>query len=287
MKKTAKLICAATLTAVTAFGAIACAPVKLLNGLTPSSTFDLTKGETFSSAPNLAMDVYDPTTPKAGAPIVMFIYGGGWNSGNKDMYKFIGEAFSSEGYTTLIPNYRVYPEVIYPDFMEDAAKAVAHASETYNRPIVLVGHSAGAHISALLALNPEYLRAQNVDRCKALAGWVGLSGPYDFKVYDPPYTEIFPENVREDILPINYAANALHPAMVTIGNDDETVQPAQTGRMAEALRKTGVPVTETYYDDVAHVEMIANMSNLLQKRSGAQKDVMQFLATLPKTDCAP
>jgi len=285
MKKRYRLMSFAALIAGAAMASAACAPVKILNGLTPSSAYDLEKSVPFSDAPALAMDVYTPQNPKADAPLVMFIYGGGWNSGHKEMYKFIGEAFSSEGYTTLIPNYRVYPNVIYPEFMSDAAKAVADASEKYNRPIVLVGHSAGAHISALLALNPEYLDGVGVDRCKALAGWVGLSGPYDFKVYDPPYTQIFPPETREEMLPIKYAGNALHPAMVIIGSDDETVQPAQTERMAQALRKTGVPVTEAYYDGVSHTGMIANMSKLLQNRSEAHSDVMTFLNTLPKTNC--
>ncbi len=285
MKKRFRFMSGAALLTATLIGAAACAPVKILNGLTPSSTFDLQKGVTFSQTPDMAMDIYTPVTAKTDAPLVMFIYGGGWNSGNKDMYKFIGEAFSSEGYTTLIPNYRVYPDVIYPEFLSDAAKAVAHAAKTYDRPIVLVGHSAGAHMSALLALNPEYLSAAGVDRCKALAGWVGLSGPYDFKVIDPPYLSIFPKNTREEMLPINYAGNALHPAMVAIGSTDETVQPAQTGRMADALKVTGVPITERYYDGVSHTGMIANMSKLFQKRSAAHADVMEFLKTLPKTNC--
>ena len=285
MKKHYKFLSAGVLLAATVLASAACAPVKLLNGLTPSSAYSLEKDVPFSAAPGLLMDIYTPKAAKPNAPLVMFIYGGGWNSGHKDMYKFIGEAFSSEGYTTLVPNYRTYPEVIYPDFMTDAAKAVAHAADTYKRPIVLVGHSAGAHISSLLALNPEYLNASGADRCKTLAGWIGLAGPYDFKVYDPPYTKIFPPQTREEMLPIKYAGNALHPAMVIIGSDDETVQPAQTGRMAEALRKAGVPVTEDYYDGVSHTGMIANMSKLFENRSAAHSDVMAFLQNLPKTNC--
>ena len=285
MKTRYKFISCAAIFTATLVGAAACAPVKILNGLTPSSAYSLEKDISFSQSPSLSMDAYTPVTAKPGAPIVMFIYGGGWNSGNKDMYKFIGEAFSSEGYTTLIPNYRVYPEVIYPGFLKDSAKAVAYAVKEYDRPIVLVGHSAGAHISALLALNPEYLEAQNVDRCKALAGWVGLAGPYDFKVIDPPYLTIFPPETREVMLPIKYAANALHPAMVAIGSSDETVEPAQAGRMSKALKAAGVPVTESYYEGVSHTAIIANMSKLFENRSESHAQVMQFIDTLPKTNC--
>lgn len=263
----------------------ACAPVTLLNNLTPSSAYDLQKDVPFSQSPALSLDVYTPVTAKPDAPIVMFVHGGSWKDGSKDIYKFIGEAFSSEGYTTLIPNYRKYPDVIYPEFVNDASDALAYASETYKRPVVLVGHSAGAHIISLVALNPEYTRAAGVDRCKAIAGWVGLAGPYDFKVYDPPFLSIFPEDSREVMLPIKYAQNAIHPAMTVIGSSDTTVSPAQTERMAKALRGAGVTVTESYYPDVDHTGIIANMSKLLEDKSDVQPQVMQFIAGLPKPNC--
>lgn len=280
-----KRFTAAVLLATAAISFASCAPVNLLNGLTPSSAFNLEKDIRFSQTPALDMDVYTPVNAKPDAPLVIFIYGGSWKDGSKDLYKFIGEAFTSEGYTTLVPNYRLYPDVIYPEFVNDAAKAVAHASKTYDRPVVLVGHSAGAHISSLLALDPQYLSDAGVDRCKALAGWVGLAGPYDFEVLDPPFLSIFPEESRKKMLPINHADNALHPAMVAIGKTDETVSPAQTERMAKALRAAGVPVAEDYYEDVSHTGIVANMSKLFENKSPAHGNVMKFIADLPKTNC--
>ena len=279
------LMCAAALTAPLMLSA--CGPVDVLNRLTPNDSFELSKDISYGDLSAHILDVYTPNESEAlgDEPIVMFIYGGGWNSGHKDMYKFVGEAFASNGYTAVIPNYRVYPDVIYPDFAVDAAKAVAWAHAKYNRPIVMIGHSAGAHISALLALDDQYLSAQNVERCSAIAGWIGLAGPYDFKVYDPPYTEIFPLEIRDEMLPINYAANSLTPALITIGTDDTKVNPAQTERMHAALTAAGTPVTAHYYDGLSHTDIIAHMANFFKDKSPTQSDVMDFVKTLPSPTC--
>lgn len=265
----------------------ACAPVDILNTLTPSKTFNLSQSIQYGDLDAHKLDVYEPVgAAKADSPVVVFIYGGSWHSGNKDMYKFVGEAFASNGYTTVLPNYRLHPDVIYPEFAVDAAKAVAWTRKTYDRPVVLIGHSAGAHISSLLALDDSYLPAQNVKRCEALAGWIGLAGPYDFKVYDPPFTEIFPKEKRPQYLPISYAANSVAPALLSIGKADTTVSPAQTERMEAAIRKTGTPVTAKYYGNVNHTDIVAHMANFFKDKSPTQSDVMEFIAGLPAPSCA-
>ena len=271
----------------TAVTLAACAPVDILNKLTPSKTFNLSENIQYGDLDAHKLDVYAPATnPKADSPVIVFIYGGSWNSGNKDMYKFVGEAFASNGYTAVVPNYRLYPDVIYPEFAVDAAKAVAWTRETYDRPIVLIGHSAGAHISSLLALDDSYLPAQNVKRCEVLAGWIGLAGPYDFKVYDPPFTEIFPKEKRPQYLPITYAPSSVAPALLSIGKADTTVSPAQTERMETAIRKTGTPVTAKFYDGVNHTDIVAHMANFFKDKSPTQSDVMEFIASLPAPSCA-
>src|SRR3569833_1942822 len=119
----------------------------------------------------------------AARPVVIFWYGGSWQSGSKSDYRFVGAALADRGYITVLPDYRLYPEVKFPGFLDDAAHAVAwvqqHAQEFGGDPhrIVLMGHSAGAHSAAYLALNHEFLakRGANPDW---LAGLVGLSGPY-------------------------------------------------------------------------------------------------------------
>lgn len=259
-----------------------CAPVDVLNGLTPDETFSVRTDIAYGNLPSQKLDVYKPATPKADAPTVLFIYGGGWNSGHKDMYKFMGEAFAAQGYTTIIPTYRVYPDVIYPEFVSDSAKAAAWGRAEFDKPMVVVGHSAGAHIASLMALRPDYLQAENLTRCETFVGWVGLAGPYDFEVLDPPYLSIFPEEVREsDMLPLTYASQSVIPAMVATGTDDETVNPAQSERMATALQAAGTLVTSKTYTDIDHKDVMLRLSKVLRKDGIIHKDVMDFIAGLP------
>src|SRR5450432_2973104 len=102
---------------------IACSPVGTLNALARSDTFGLTADLTYGPLPRQKLDIYTPTAapPAAGWPVVVFFYGGSWNSGERAEYKFVGEALASRGVLTLVADYRLYPEVRYPGFLEDSA----------------------------------------------------------------------------------------------------------------------------------------------------------------------
>ena len=116
--------------------------------------------------------------------MVVFFYGGNWNSGNRADYRFAGEALASKGCVAVLPDYRLYPEVRYPEFLADSALAVrwvfdnigAAAFGGDSRNVFLMGHSAGAYNAAMLALNPAYLRAAGVE-ARRLRGLIGLAGP--------------------------------------------------------------------------------------------------------------
>lgn len=109
--------------------------------------------------PRQKLDIYRPTQgiPER-RPIVLFLYGGSWSGGEKFLYGFVGKALASHGYTTVIPDYRLYPAVRFPAFYEDAASAYVYAQRTPSladrrRPMIIIGHSAGAHMAAMLALS--------------------------------------------------------------------------------------------------------------------------------------
>ena len=132
--------------------------------------------------PGNSIDEADKAT---GSPLVIFIYGGSWNMGSRRDYRFAGEALAAQGFTVMVVDYRLYPEVSYPDFLQDCAQAVGygleHARELGADPrrVFLYGHSAGAYNVAMLALDPRWLRAAGHSPDE-LAGWVGLAGPYNF-----------------------------------------------------------------------------------------------------------
>ncbi|MEE7548329.1 alpha/beta hydrolase, partial [Xanthomonas sp. Kuri4-1] len=139
---------------------------------------------TFDPAHGLKLDVYRPADAR-NAPVVVFFHGGTWQTGNRQQYRWAGEALARHGVVAIVPDYRKYPQVKMDGFMTDAAAAVAwarrHAGEHGGDPrrLVLMGHSAGAHIAALLATDPRWLHAQQLAPAD-LCGLVGLAGPYDF-----------------------------------------------------------------------------------------------------------
>ena len=117
--------------------------------------------------------------------MVVFFYGGSWNSGSRDDYGFVGEALASRGIVVVIADYRLYPQVRYPAFLQDNAHAVAwtyqHIAEHGGDPhqLYVMGHSSGAYNASMLALDPRWLKAVNLSPTM-LKGWIGLAGPYDF-----------------------------------------------------------------------------------------------------------
>ena len=164
----------------------ACSPVKLLNAAIPSSGYKKTGAIAYGTDPRQELDVYVPAAPAAATrPVVVFFYGGSWQNGDRANYLFVAQALTSRGYVAVLPDYRTYPETAFPGFVDDAAAAVRwtrdHAHEFGGDParLFVMGHSAGAHLAALIATDPRYLAAQAMSKAD-LRGMIGLAGPYDF-----------------------------------------------------------------------------------------------------------
>ena len=144
-------------------GLVACAGPAVLNAITSKSGYSVQHGLRYAEGDRGTFDLYVPDGATAKTPLVIFIYGGAWDSGDKGIYGFVGQSLASEGIAVAIPDYRVYPEVKFPGFVEDGAKAVS-AIETLSRrgtgalpggerAVFMMGHSAGAQIASLLALD--------------------------------------------------------------------------------------------------------------------------------------
>jgi acetyl esterase/lipase len=147
----------------------ACASPQMANRMAADSGYKLVENQPYERSRGLDLDVYYPPQA-AGAPVVVFFHGGRWTLGNKAEFRFVGQALASRGFVAVIPNVRQYPKVRFPDFVDDAAHAVRWARENARGyggdpdQLFVMGHSSGAHIAALLALNPEYLKAAGGDR---------------------------------------------------------------------------------------------------------------------------
>jgi acetyl esterase/lipase len=220
----------------------------------------------YGGNPRQKLDLYAPPDGRGG-PLVVFFYGGSWTGGDRASYRFAGEALATLGCTVAVPDYRVHPEVRYPGFLEDCAAAVAwlqgQAMEWRldARRTVLVGHSAGAYNAAMLALDPRWLDAAGADR-SAIRGWVGLCGPYDFL---PPRSatlrDIFgPPPGWPDTQPVAHAGPGAPPSLLLWGDDDSTVLPRNSERLAARLRASGNEVTTQAFPGVGHVKPLLALS---------------------------
>jgi acetyl esterase/lipase len=232
------------------------------------------------------LDLFIPDNTTARRPLVVFFYGGGFDHGERGQYRFAGAAFAGLGHVTVLPDYRLYPEVRFPQFLDDAARAVvfaqAHAAEWGADPqrIVLAGHSAGAYIAAMLALNPQYLQHAGGDM-KWIAGLIGLSGPYAIDPNDAKLRAIFaapytPEQYR----PLQFAGRGAPPTLLLHGTADDTVWPRHSQQLYEALRQNEVPVTLGLYQKRGHADTVAALSLPARWRAPTLTDVEKFLATL-------
>ena len=105
----------------------ACTPVKILNSLVPESGYQSISAVKYGTNSRQKLDIYLPKNEykqqDSTRKVVIFYYGGNWDSGERADYKFVAEALVSQGYIVVIPDYRVYPEVLFPDFMADPASA--------------------------------------------------------------------------------------------------------------------------------------------------------------------
>lgn len=231
------------------------------------------------------LDVYAPQRPER-RPVVIFFYGGTWSAGKKSDYAFVGAALAERGYVTVIPDYRLYPEVKFPTFVEDGARAVAwvqqHARDFGGDPdrLVLMGHSAGAHIAALLALNPSYLAAAGV-RPHSVAGLIGLSGPYALApdtatlhaIFGAPYTP-------SEWQPVHFADRTAPPTLLLHGAADDVVYSAHTEKLRDALLSQGAEVETHLYPGRGHADTIASFTLVVRYRTPALKQSLAFLDRL-------
>jgi len=208
-----------------------------------SPTYDLAYGD----HPRHRLDVYP-----GGDTVIVFWHGGSWEHGDKRKYHFVGRALQRLGYTTVVPNYRLYPEVVFPAFVEDAALAASWVAREYRpRTLVAMGCSAGAHIAALLALDQHYLQASPGVR---IDGFIGLAGPYDFQPAQR-YQPVFGGHGRAEWQPIRYARPKV-PVLLFQGQLDPIVPPTNARALAGAIKSAGGQATVVEYRLLEHLGIL-------------------------------
>jgi acetyl esterase/lipase len=262
----------------------ACSPVAVLNALAPTNGVTETRDVRYGAGDRHYLDIYIPSGARRAA-VVVFVYGGGWKDGDKSQYRFVGAALAARGFLTVVPDYRLFPAVRFPVFLQDNAAAVAWTRANIARyggdpgQIFLIGHSAGAYNVAMLTLDRQWLGAAGMDPDRDIAGTIGLAGPYDFlPLHDPELADIFgPAGDLRLSQPITFARGDAPPMLLAAGTADQTVLPRNTQHLAEAIRRDGGAVEERTYPGVDHAEIIGAMAGVLRWLAPSMADVTRFL----------
>jgi acetyl esterase/lipase len=256
----------------------ACGGTQLLNSvaLNPGK---IERDIAYGTLPRQKLDVYSPKVMTPETPTLVFYHGGSWRWGSKDQYRFLGTAFAARGIQTVVVNYRIFPEVVFPSFVEDAAKALAYTNTTLanGRPVFISGHSAGAHIAAMVALDPRFLAAESTKICDATKGLIGISGPYEFTPRDPEFKLIFPEAILPSTKPINFATTPIPPTLLLHGTKDDVVLPARSTEMAAALIAAGNKAQVKMYEGVEHLYIIGAVSPVVRRTAPTLADIVTFI----------
>jgi acetyl esterase/lipase len=219
--------------------------------------------------PEQCLDVYMPVA-RAAAPLLMFVHGGGWSVGDKAQYAAVGNRLAQEGLVSMIVNYRLSPAVQHPAHAQDVAQAIAWCyrnAATYGADperLCLMGHSSGAHLAALVALEPSYLAAQSVSTAvvRRVVGVSGVGYDLDERYAEmcvaPFFSPVFGDDCSRWKLaaPLQYVEPTAPPFLLIHGLGDTEAPPASTEVFAAALQAAGVATQLVLVPDENHVSVM-------------------------------
>lgn len=248
---------------------------------------EMVRGIAYGTDAMQAYDLYSPAgigkdCGSKALPILVFFHGGSWRDGERSSYGFVGRAFAERGFHVVVADYRKMPAARFPAFVEDAAAVIA---QVHNRPPVcadpkrlfLAGHSAGAHIAMLAALDRKWLAAHQLDT-SIIAGVIGLAGPYDFY----PFTS---EAARaalgqwpspQETQPIHYARGDAPPLLLLTGDADTTVKPRNSRALAKAVSDLGGQASMRSYAGITHSGIVMAIARPFRSKAPVIEDVVAF-----------
>jgi len=238
------------------------------------------------------LNVYYKSGVVQAKDVVVFIHGGSWSSGKKDIYWWLGRNLARKGVVAVTINYGLAPDNKYPQMAADCAEAIKwvtqHISTYHGNParIFVMGHSAGGHLAELINADPRYFAAAGIKN--PIKGLI-LDDPFgldmheymstaekDNSYYD--FLRTFSSNPKTwtDGSPLHYAANITNPHLLWYGAKTYPAIQIQTKRLYEQLHEKGVKVQLQVIPGKKHVAMITQMIFGCNKR---YKELLDFLAS--------
>ena len=263
--------------------AAACSPLGLLNSLGPrdGGVRRVARDIAYGDDPRQRLDLYAPTAPGT-YPVLVFFYGGGWDSGSRDLYGWAAQALAAQGFVVALPDYRVVPQVVFPAFIEDAAVATAKAADVaaaYGgdpERLGVLGHSAGAHLALMISLDRRYMQA--VDRPGLIRAAAGLAGPYDFLPFDVGASRNAFGRAPDPTLtqPVTFVRADAPPIWLGHGTADVVVHAEDTTILDQRMKAVGGRSEAKLYPGLDHADLIATFSPLFRKKATILADVTGF-----------
>ncbi|PZO02469.1 MAG: alpha/beta hydrolase [Hyphomicrobiales bacterium] len=263
--------------------AAACSPLGLLNSLGPrdGGVRRVARDIAYGDDPRQRLDLYAPTA-QGTYPVLVFFYGGGWDSGSRDLYGWAAQALAAQGFVVALPDYRVVPQVVFPAFIEDAAVATAKAADVaaaYGgdpERLGVLGHSAGAHLALMISLDRRYMQA--VDRPGLIRAAAGLAGPYDFLPFDVGASRNAFGRAPDPTLtqPVTFVRADAPPIWLGHGTADVVVHAEDTTILDQRMKAVGGRSEAKLYPGLDHADLIATFSPLFRKKATILADVTGF-----------
>lgn len=239
----------------------------------------------YGDAKGPQLDVWAPSAKSTEKrPVLIFFYGGGWAKGDRAAYGFAAKAFAAKGFIVVVPDYDKVPQVRFPIFVKQGAEAIKWTRDNIERfggdpdRITLSGHSAGAHIAAMLTLDSHYLADIGVDP-GIIRATVGLSGPYDFYPFDKKRSiDAMGQWPRPlETQPVTYARKDAPPMMLITGTDDVTVRPRNAQSLNRKLLGVGAPVKLVEYPGQGHEDIVMALSKPFRGKAPVLANSVAFL----------
>jgi acetyl esterase/lipase len=250
------------------------AGLKIVNTIARASHYVL-KERCYGDDPRQGVDCYLHKSPRENRPVIIFLYGGGWQSGERRNYRFVADTFCSLGFDVYVPDYRLFPEVRFERILEDGRAAVdSILSRVSDGPVFIIGHSAGAQIGALLTLNKQLLHS-----ARGISGFIGLAGAYDFFPFtDDSHWELFsPAEKYPESQPVNYVRPDAPPLYLLHGREDKRVRRGNSKSLMEKQLAVGGQARREVYERMGHVDIIASLSRIYRGKSKVLRDINRFV----------
>ncbi|SDS63575.1 alpha/beta hydrolase [Gramella sp. MAR_2010_147] len=219
------------------------------------------------------------------SPVLIFVHGGNWDSGKKEMYSFFGKNFAKKGITTVVVGYTLSPQADYKEMTSQIASAIQWTKnniEHYNgdpNKLFLTGHSAGGHLISLAVMNPEYNIDTNDISGIILNDAAGLDMHHYLQQNPPSTTNNYlttwtnnPENWKK-ASPVFYLDENTPPFLIYLGKKTYPSIITANKRFLKALQQYQPKVAPVLINK-KHIPM---MTQYIWPWSNRYKEIINFM----------